>query len=136
MELPRRAAADQVSPDTFTQGLHGNWRFANGSFTVPTDARPGNHLVIANQEAAENTNTWGIPARALLQVGEGTPLAGESFAPARPERPDALLTEDSTNVGSLLVVGIGAAGLAMFLSGVAMLFASRRPAPRAQGARS
>lgn len=47
-----------------------------------------------------------------------------------------MLTEDSTNVGSLVVVGIGAAGLAMFLSGVAMLFASRRPAPQVEEARS
>ncbi len=116
-----------VTPDTFTGGLHGNWRFANGSFNVPADATPGNYLVIANQEAAANTNTWGIPARTLLQVGDATPLLGETPATARPERPGVLLTEDSTNVGTLVVIGVGAAGVAMFLSGVAMLFASRRP---------
>lgn len=118
-----------VTPDTFTEGLHGNWRFANGTFTVPADAAPGNYLVIANQEAAENTNTWGVPARTLLQVGDGgAPLIGETPASARAERPATLLTEESTTVGTLVVVGVGAAGVAMFLSGVAMLFASRRPA--------
>jgi hypothetical protein len=67
-----------VTPDTFTAGLHGNWRFANGSFTVPADAQPGNYLVIANQEAAEHTNTWGIPARTLLQVGDAPPSSGRA----------------------------------------------------------
>lgn len=120
-----------VSPDTFSEGLHGNWRFADGTFTVPADAKAGNYLVIANQEAADGTNTWGIPARTLLQVGDGSPLLGESFAPARPERPDSFLTEESTTVGTLVVVGVGTAGIAMFLSGVAMLVAAgRRSAPR------
>lgn len=117
-----------VTPDTFATGLHGNWRFANGSFTVPADARPGSYLIVATQQASENTNTWGIPARTLLQVGDGTPLLGETPATARPDRPATLLTTDATNVGTLVVIGVGAAGVAMFLSGIVMLFASRRPA--------
>lgn len=124
-----------VAPETFTTGLHGNWRFANGSFIVPADAQPGNYLVIASQEAAENTNTWGVPTRTMLQVGTA-PILGETVVPVRAERPDAVLSEGSTDVGSLVVVGAGAAGVAMFLAGAAMLFAFRRPAPQATKARS
>jgi hypothetical protein len=115
-----------IEPSTFTEGLHGNWRFANGTITIPSDAKAGNYLVIANQEAVKGTNTWGIPARALVQVSDGSPVLGQNLGPAPVERPTTLVSEESLSGGDLLVAGLGAAGLTMLVAGVGIVLATGR----------
>ena len=119
-----------IEPSTFTEGLHGNWRFAGAKITIPADAKPGNYVLIANQEASKGTNTWGIPARGLVQVSDGTPVLGQNLGPAPVVRPSNLVTEEGVTGGDLLLVGLGAAGITMLLAGFGIvLAASRRNRP-------
>lgn len=123
-----------IEPATFTEGLHGNWRFANGTITIPANATSGNYLLIANQEAVAGTNTWGIPARTLVQVSSaGSPVIGQPVGPVPEVRPESLVSEESVGSGELLLVGLGAAGISMLLAGFGIVvLASRRD--RAQAA--
>ncbi|MCA1674508.1 MAG: hypothetical protein LC799_20730 [Actinobacteria bacterium] len=120
-----------IEPATFTEGLHGNWRFAQANVRIPADATPGNYLMIANQEAVKGTNTWGIPARTLVQVSDGRPLVGAPVGPPIVDRPNTLVTEESLSGGDLLVVGLGAAGITMLLAGIGIILAAGRRAPAA-----
>jgi hypothetical protein len=115
-----------IEPATFTEGLHGNWRFANGTITIPEDAKAGNYLRIANQEAVKGTNTWGVPARALVQVSDGRPVLGQNLGPPPVERPTTLVSEESLSAGDLLIAGLGAAGLTMLVAGVGIVLAAGR----------
>lgn len=116
-----------IEPATFTEGLHGNWRFANGTITIPADAKSGSHIVVASQEFVRGTATWGMPARGLVQVGgPSAPVLGQQVGPAPAVRPATLVSEDSVSTGSLLLVGLGAAGLTMLIGGFAVILASAR----------
>ncbi|HVM03045.1 MAG TPA: hypothetical protein VM263_10285 [Acidimicrobiales bacterium] len=117
-----------IEPGTFTEGLHGNWRFASGAITIPANATSGNYLLIANQEAVQGTNTWGIPARTLVQVSSaGSPVVGQPVGPAPEVRPESLVAEQSVGGGEPLLVGLGAAGISMLLAGLGIVvLASRR----------
>ncbi len=115
-----------IEPSAFTEGLHGNWRFADGKITIPADAKPGNYVLIANQEAVKGTNTWGIPARGLVQVSDGRPVLGQTLGPPPAVRPDNLITEKGVTGGDLLLVGLGAAGITMLLAGVGIVLAAGR----------
>ena len=116
-------------PPSADNGLHGNWRFVEGKMTIPNDVAPGTYLVIATQNPVKGNNTWGIPARTTVQVSDGRPVLGADPDRAVPSRPDTLVEEESVSAGTLAVVGLGAAGVAMFIVGVALAFAGRRPAP-------
>lgn len=100
----------------------------SGTFVVPADARPGNYVLIATQEAVRGETTWGVPSRALLTVvGQGgAPVVGAPLAPAEVNRPVGLVEGDSVGGGELLLAGLGVAGVAMFLAGMAALLAGRR----------
>lgn len=115
-----------IEPSTFSEGLHGNWRFANGKITIPGDARPGNYVLIANQEAVKGTNTWGIPARGLVQVSDGTPVLGQALGPPPAVRSDNLVSEKGVTAGDLLLVGLGAAGITMLVAGFGIVLAAGR----------
>lgn len=116
-----------IDPSTFTEGLHGNWRFSKGTITVPADARPGNHIVIATQEFVRATALWGMPARGLLQVSAaGTPALGPQPGPAPVERPAVLVTEESVSASAMLVMGLAAAGVTMLIAGIGVIILSAR----------
>ncbi len=118
-----------ATPPSADNGLHGNWRFVEGRMTIPEGLAPGTYLVIATQNPVKGNNTWGIPARTTVQVSDGRPVLGADPDRAVPSRPDTLLEEESVSAGTLAVVGLGAAGVAMFIVGMALAFAGRRPAP-------
>lgn len=120
-----------IETTTFTEGLHGNWRYATGTITIPTNATAGNHLVIATQEFVRGTATWGMPARGLIQVsGAGTPLVGQQVGPPPAVRPDSLIAEKSVAGSAIVVAALGAAGFTMLIGGVGILLAAgRRKAP-------
>lgn len=61
---------------------HGHWRNMSGRFTVPADAAAGSHLVVATQDASPGRPVWGVPSRAVIQVG-----AAAGAAPAAPAAP-------------------------------------------------
>lgn len=108
-------------------------RVIEGRVTIPADAKPGNYTVIATQDADPTRTTWGIPSRALVTVvGEGgAPVVAPPVQPVAAGRPAGLARVDTATAGELALVGLGVAGVAMFLAGVAAFFAARRPETQA-----
>lgn len=106
----------------------------SGPVTIPADAKPGYYVLVATQEANPASTTWGIPARALVKVvGEGgAAVVGPPLGVSQVERPVGLVTDKSVGIGDLALAGLGAAGLAMFIAGMAALAAGRRTKPVAE----
>ncbi len=112
----------------------------SGTFTVPPDAKAGNYVVIFSQSSDDGKLTQ-LPIRALLTVtpeGGANPVVGASVAPVDTARQVGLVTTDNDISGATLaLIGLGVAGVGMFLAGMAALFAGRRGgAPAAARARS
>ena len=102
-----------------------------GTFTVPTDAKAGNYVVIISQTGSDGKLSQ-LPVRALLQVtaeNGSLPVLGSSFATDQTERPVSLVTEDNSISGATLaLIALGVAGVGMFVAGMAALIAGRRGA--------
>lgn len=107
----------------------------HGSVTVPADARPGPHILLAMQDYTDSkgvtTAAYGTPARASFTVG-ATPTATP--------QPEAAVTSagsaepSGTSGGAIaLTIALGVGGLALFGAGLAMLARQTRrrsvPAP-------
>lgn len=127
-----------ATPPSADNGLHGNWRFVEGTFTVPADAKPGSYVVIATQNAVKGSATWGVPARGLVQVSDGSPVLGQAVGNPAPPRPNDLVRGESLKTSTFLLAAAGAAGVALLLAGIGVLVAAGRggPAPQAQPVRS
>lgn len=128
-----------ATPPSADNGLHGNWRFVDGTFTVPADARPGTYVVIATQKAVKGSATWGVPARGLVQVSDGSPVLGAPVGNPAPPRPTDLVTSDSLDGSAFLLAAAGAGGVALLLAGIGVLIAASRDrdgTPQAQPVRS
>ena len=99
----------------------------SGTITIPADVKPANYVLIATQTAADGSLVQ-MPVRALLSVSGdgGVPTLGAPVAATDTERPAALATRESVSTASLLLVGLGVAGIAMFVAGMAALLAGRR----------
>jgi len=98
--------------------------------TVPADATPGSHVLILTQHSADGKLTQ-VPTRVMFTVtgSSGTsPVVGAPVLPVDESRPVGLVTGDEpVSTGTKLLVGLGVAGVAMFIAGMAAVFASRRP---------
>lgn len=115
-------------------------RNIGGPFTVPADAKAGNYVLVATQSNADGKLTQ-MPIRALLTVtpeGGAQPVLGAPVSQTANDRPVGLVSDEESISGSTLaLIGVGVAGVAMFLAGMAALFTSRRsPAPEAARVRS
>lgn len=102
-----------------------------GSVTIPAGTEPGNFVLISTQESADGQVAI-IPSRALVSVvGEGgAPALGAPLADTPVGRQPTLVETESASTGSLVLAGVGVAGLALFLAGIAVLVSSRtRPEP-------
>lgn len=110
-----------------------------GSFTVPANAAAGNHVVLFTQHD-QSGGLSQMPVRALLTVvpeGGTAPAVGAPIASVEPRDPGLLTSDDPISTGSLVLIGAGVAGIAMFLAGAAALVAGRRAqAPVAAKVRS
>lgn len=109
----------------------------SGTFIVPADTKPGNYVVVATQQAQEGDTTWGVPARALVQVvGEGgAPVVGAPLVAPLEERPAGLVQDDSVGLGTLVLIAVGVGGVAMFAAGMVALVSGRRRSPEAEAVR-
>ncbi len=108
-------------------GTSSNWNL-EGTVTLPADAKPGNYVLVATQPSADGKLTQ-IPTRALVSIiGPTAPIVGEPLANDPVERPVGLVEADSVSTGTKVFIGVGVAGVAMFVAGIAALVASRRPA--------
>lgn len=100
-----------------------------GRITVPQATEPGDHVIIATQEAVVGETTWGVPSRALVTVvgPGGAPIGDRSVELlADGQRSPGLVSGTSVGTGELLLVALGTAGVAMFLAGGAALVAGGR----------
>ena len=101
-----------------------------GTVTIPAGTQPGNYLLVVTQEFTQGVQTWGVPARALLSVvgADGAPVRGAALGSTVEGRPSGLESTSAPSTGALLLAGIGAAGVALFLAGLAAVSAGRRNA--------
>lgn len=111
-----------------------------GDITVPADAKAGNYVLIVTQSSADGKLSQ-MPVRALLTVtpaNGAAPVVGGAIAAEQTPRATSLVTTDNSVSGAtLLLVGLGVAGVGMFVAGMAALFAGRRGrAPEAARVRS
>jgi hypothetical protein len=114
-------------------------RFAQwgpGTVTIPADATAGRHVLVATQELPDaDAGIRGIPARTIVEVvgPAGTPVLGAPLAPPVGERVERVeVTNDGgVPVGGMLLVGLGVAGVAMFVAGTAGAATRRRSAEKA-----
>jgi hypothetical protein len=99
----------------------------DGSVTVPVGTAPGNYLLVVTQEFTQGVQTWGVPARALISVvgDTGAPALGAAVGSSVAGRPVGLESTSTPSAGSLLLMAAGAAGVAMFLAGLAAVVATR-----------
>jgi hypothetical protein len=106
--------------------------------TIPADAAPGAHVLILTQHSADGKLSQ-VPTRAMITVTGptgATPVAGADVFPVDETRPEGLARGDEpVSTGTKVLVGLGVAGVALFLAGMAAMFASRRPAADAVAAR-
>jgi len=113
----------------------------SGPFTVPTNTKPGDYVVIATQSSPDGKIS-NAPVRVLLTViGEGgsAPVLGAQRAVDTAARQPGLATTDnSVSVGALALVALGVAGIGMFVAGIAVVASGRRvggePTPARQRA--
>jgi hypothetical protein len=85
-------------------------------------------VLIATQSGSDGTLAQ-VPVRAVVSVTSpgGGPVVGAPVAPVEVGRPvGPALTNSGPGTGALLLVGVGTAGVVMFLAGVASLAAGRR----------
>jgi hypothetical protein len=111
-------------------GRFGDPEALSGKVTIPAGTKPGNYVLIATQPGPDGSPAQ-IPVRALVTVTAdgGPPALGASVAPAELGRPiGPVLTGSSVSTSALVLVGLGAAGVAMFLAGIAILMTSHRRA--------
>ena len=111
-----------------------------GAFTVPADAKPGNYVLIVTQTSADGRLTQ-APVRALLTVtpaNGANPVLGGPVTPQDDRQVGLVKSDDSISGASLLLIGLGVAGVGMFVAGMAALIAGRRAgrAPEAVRAHS
>ncbi len=104
-----------------------------GSVTIPAATPPGNYVLIATQPGPDASAAI-IPSRALVSVvGDGgAPALGTPLADTLTDRTPGLAKTDPVGTGSLVLAGIGVAGVALFLAGAGVLLSSgSRQAPEA-----
>jgi hypothetical protein len=88
------------------------------SVTIPQDLQSGQHLFIATQDAHDMNS--GAPARAVFYVGVATPAAIPVAA-----RPAALHVNPGRSTSSLILIGVGVAGVSLLAVGVWSLMSAR-----------
>lgn len=97
---------------------------------IPANATAGNHVLILTQASADGKLSQ-IPTRVLFTVTGptgATPVSAAPIFPVDETRPEGLIRGDEgVSTGAKLLVGLGVAGVAMFLAGMAAVFAGRRP---------
>jgi hypothetical protein len=114
---------------TATPGEFGT----TATFKVPSVSQSGDYLVIATQQQATGSSTWGMPARAVLHVtvNGSTPANSSSAAGSTTSNTAGLATSSALSPGILALIGIGVAAVAISLVGLAT-WGVARVSPRAQ----
>ncbi len=100
--------------------------------TIPADAKPGIvDLWVTQKLEPSETIIRGVPVRTVIQIADANgavPVVGQPLTPQVEPRPADLIESESASGGTLLLIALGAAGVAMFLAGAAAVLSSRRRA--------
>lgn len=98
-----------------------------GSVTIPQGTAPGNYVLIGTQQTPDGKQAI-IPTRALVSVqgSGGAPVLGAPLVTSGTERPVGLAESDPVSTGSLVLAGVGVAGVALFVAGVGVFLSTRR----------
>lgn len=100
-----------------------------GTIIIPEDAKPGiNHLWVTQKLEASESHIRGVPVQTVIQITDANgaaPVVGQDLN-AVETRPGDLIEDDPVSGGTLLLVALGSAGIAMFLAGAAAVVSSRR----------
>lgn len=110
---------------------HGHWRSIEGRFTVPENASPGAHVIVATQHGAPTRPTWGVPARAAVAVEGPTPQAPRNPPGEAPPRlSDLRFARDGGGAAApAAAVGLGGCALTVAAAGAASRLRGRRQRP-------
>lgn len=131
LEAPAFAS---VGPGSLIDFGHGYWRTIDGRFDIPSDATLGAHVVIATQEGVPGRPIWGVPARAVVQVGEPGPPSGTTLSGNSPPRLPRLVLAGRGGVELPAVAVVGLACFVLTVAATAALFRvgflRRRPGSR------
>ena len=117
---------------TFQPNTESYAQWGPGTIKIPADAKPGTYQLFATQNLTPGeTYIRGVPSQATIQVVSETgaaPVLTEAPAVPPQEQPTVgLEEEESTSTGSLILLGLGVAGAALFLGGTVAILISRRP---------
>lgn len=106
-----------------------------GQVTIPPETKPGSYVLYAVHGAPEKPSRLPARARITVALDGGGPVLGASTATTEPRAAD-LVRQERPSTASLLVIGLGAAGLALLLGGATLLFtaAAGRPSRAPIGA--
>ena len=111
-----------------------------GTIVVPPGTKPGSYVLLFTQRDAAGKLVQ-TPSRVMFTVsgpGGSTPALGAPGGLGDTGREPGLVRTDDDAIGAsaMLLIGLGAAGIGMFLTGMAALAAGqRRRAPEAAPAR-
>ena len=135
----RLDASDGPVLGSFRTTGSGFAQWGPGTITIPADVSPGVHTLWATQKLEESEKLIrGMPTKTLVQVlnpDGSAPVVGLDLTPQVEQRPTELVEDDPVGMGALVLVGLGVAGVAMFVAGAAALMSSRRSAPQAEASR-
>jgi hypothetical protein len=136
LDGPILATVDQLNPDPRFPTSTTSGSIEGVKVRVPTDAKPGNYVLILTQTDPSGKLTQ-VPTRALVTVsGSGTaPVVGAPLGTQTAERTAGLVEGDSVSNATKVLIALGVGGIAMFVAGVAAFLAGRRPAPTPERAR-
>ncbi|MCA1692305.1 MAG: hypothetical protein ABR540_06430 [Acidimicrobiales bacterium] len=122
-------AVDGPVLGTFQPNSEGFAMWGPGTITIPADAKPGNHTLFVTQKLEKDeSHIRGVPVRTVIQVSDANgavPVVGEQGNQVVP-RTATLQEDEPVSAGALALVALGAAGVAMFVAGMAALAAGRR----------
>lgn len=129
LDGPILATVDELGPDPRFPTSATSGSIEGVKVQVPADAKPGNYVLVVTQVDATGKMSQ-VPARALVTVtGNGqSPILGAPLGTQTAERPIGLVEGESVTTATKVLIGLGVAGVAMFLAGVAAFLAGRRPA--------
>ncbi len=126
---------------TFQPNTESYAQWGPGTVTIPADAKPGIHTLWATQKLEESEKLIrGMPTKTLVTVlnpDGSSPVLGQDLTPQLEQRPTELIEDKPVGTGALVLVGLGVAGIAMFIAGADALMSSRRrPAGTAETVRT
>lgn len=116
---------------TFTPapGRFGDPEFLKGTVTIPSDAKVGPNVLIATQ-SSDDGKLAQVPVRALVTVNGagGGPLNATAVGPQDLNRAvGPVRSSTSVSTTALVLIGLGGAGVALFVAGIATFMTTRRP---------